>query len=111
MTNRMGRIKKPKLHSGKIPCVRCHEPMFNEFRSQPWCSDCGLELQQMNMNGEEVLELMLAITPPPFPDPNMHVRVTDVQKIIRKALMEKGLILGYNDQDETGQSKSRILTG
>jgi hypothetical protein len=100
VSNRMGRVKK--IRTGKRTCVRCHEPIFNEFRKQPWCEDCGIELQQMSYNGEEVLQMVMDIMPPTPPHPDATIKAWTVLRIARKVLLDRELLLP-NDEEPTDQ--------
>ena len=104
--------KRPVVEKPK--CVRCGEYIFNEFRQQPWCVDCGLELQEMSFDGEEVLELFLSVMPPMPPHPSIQVKVLTVLRIARRGLVEFGLLKPNDEQsDSDGDQikKSPILLG
>ncbi len=109
MSNRMGRSKH-KIETGKEPCMRCGEPLTNEFRKQPWCFECGIELQAMEFDGEEVLEMMMSVMPP------QHLRVVMVSQmnsIVTRMLVHKGVLpdCGDNNNDDEGGAPvpSKIL--
>lgn len=105
---------KPKLTvPGRRFCVRCHEPIDNEFRKQQWCLDCGLELQQMSYNGEEVLELVASMMPPTPPHPDATIKAYTILRICREILIQNGLLLRDEDNpDDTpdAMQPSRIIT-
>lgn len=92
---------KPKLTMpGRRFCVRCHDPIDNEFRKTPWCSDCELELQQMSFNGCEVLEMVASMMPPTPPHPEATIRAFTVLRLSREILIENGLLLRDEDNPE-----------
>lgn len=93
------------------PCVRCHELIHNKFRPQPWCLECGLELQQMDFNGEEVLEMVLAMMPPTPPHPDATIKGWTVLRIARQVLLKHELLLPNEDEpdDQRPGGSSKIL--
>lgn len=103
---------KPKL---SVPnrrfCVRCHEPIDNTFRKQPWCVDCGQELQQMSFNGEDVLEMVVSMMPPTPPHPDATIKAYTVLRLSREILIQNGLLQRdeQNPDDEPGAMKPSNL--
>lgn len=101
-------MRKHNIHTKARKCVRCKEPIFNPFRQTPWCSDCQIDLQAMSFNGEEVLEMVLAMMPPQPPHPQMAVRVMTVLSVCRRVLVKNGL-LGDDEDDEEQNSPGKKL--
>ena len=99
-----------KIVTGKEPCIRCGDDIDNEFRKQPWCFECGIELQGMSFTGEDMLEAVLSTMPP------LHlkfVEVVQVHRIARKMLIHQGIFPAPEDDendDDTNTRKSLILT-
>lgn len=92
---------KPKLTvPGRRACVRCHQPIDNQFRKQPWCLDCGLELQQMSFNGEEVLDMVASMMPPTPPHPDATIKAYTVLRLSREVLISEGLLLRDDDNPD-----------
>ena len=97
---------------GRRFCVRCHEPIDNRFRKQPWCLDCDLELQQMSFDGTEVLEMVVAMMPPTPPHPDATIKAFTVLRLSREILIENGLLLRDEDNKDDGPAApSKILLG
>lgn len=91
-------------------CFRCGDRISNPFSSHKVCDDCSTELQQMSFDGEELLDMITAIIPPAPPTKNMMIPVMTVARVIRKVLIQEGLVLQDDDEDDQPPSKkSRIL--
>jgi hypothetical protein len=101
--------KRNVIVPGRRKCVRCHGPIDNQFRTQPWCLECGLQLQQMSYNGEEVLELIMAIMPPTPPHPEAMIKAWSVLRVARQALLAQGLLLPNDDEPGDQKPRSSVL--
>jgi hypothetical protein len=82
-----------KIETGKQPCLHCNKPLFNPFRTKPWHEECEKVLKDMHFNGEQVLDLVLAMMPPTPPHPEMQVKVTLMHQIARQVLIDVELVL------------------
>lgn len=92
----MGTIQTPDYKK----CVRCRQPIFNVWQKRPWCDGCQDELQAIEMNGEEILEMVLQMIPPTPPHPEMPIKVIKVQEVCRKVLINYDLLPGDDDSDD-----------
>lgn len=105
----------PKFQHNKPICVRCQEPIFNDFRKREWCYDCEIILKQLSFDGVEVLEMVLAMMPP-MP-PNLPkgavpgVPVAAVLQVAARVMIRAGIFPKpepTNDEDG-GPQKSPLI--
>lgn len=108
MSNRMGRSKIKVAN--KKRCIRCDAVIDNPFRTQPWCDDCSLVLQGMLFNGEDVLEMVVAMMPPTPPRPVMMINAWTVLNNSRRVLQHMGILL-EDEEDDKPEGSSPILVG
>lgn len=103
---------KPVYVPGRRKCVRCHGPIDNIFRKDPWCLDCELDLKSMKFDGEDVLKLVLTIMPPTPPHPDMLIKVWAVLRTARRVLLDKELLLPNDNEppDQKLPPQSKIIT-
>lgn len=95
--------KRSGIETGKPPCIRCGEPMFNAFTKKRWCADCVTALQQMSFNGEEVLEMILTMMPPTPPHPDAPIKAMTVLKNARIVMLHYGILEPQEGDEELGQ--------
>lgn len=104
------RFKQKMTVPGRRFCVRCHDPIDNQFRKQPWCVDCGIELQQISYNGEDVLEMIVSIMPPTPPHPDATIKAYTILRVAREVMISQGLLLRDEDNpDDKPQPRSNLI--
>lgn len=106
MGKKKATIETPTL--GK--CMRCHNKMDKSLRTKPWCVDCEAELKAMKFDGEQVLDMVVAMMPPAPPHDQIQVKVWTVLRIARGVLLEKLLLLPA-DEEPHEPSKPAVLLG